>query len=286
MFLRRGKEFAYITAFEILFFSTSILSAQIYNSDKTVNINRVQSLGSAVISGENLYALKQSNKSHSGDGVLFTMHDDGTDYKVLHLLHDTDAAYLSGSVLLQGAKLYGMALYSGESSYEVIYSIDTNGYSFNVLHRFAVTTIENPYGNLTIHGNSLLGMVSDGRNDELKMLFSINTDGTGYKLIRNFNLPDNAPIENSSVLVGNETFYNNVHLNQDNASFPIVISEYHIGSTYIIEIQDVFGRIVYKSKLLSEFNTVDLNDLINGTYTYKILSEDENLLCGGTIIIK
>ena len=87
-------------------------------------------------------------------GTIFSIDTNGTGYKNLLNFNSTNGTYPTGSLILSGGKLYGMARLGGAIGYGCVFSIDTDGNNYKDLLDFNVTNGANPWrSSLTISGN-------------------------------------------------------------------------------------------------------------------------------------
>jgi uncharacterized repeat protein (TIGR03803 family) len=139
--------------------------------------------------GSTLFGVTDEDGS-AGDGTIFSMNTDGSNYQVLHTFTGatTDGANPVAGLTLVGSTLYGTTEEGGSSNYGTVFSINTNGSGFQVLHSFTGNDVDgqNPYSGLTLDGSSLLGTTENGGSGFGGTIYSINTDGSGYQVLHSF----------------------------------------------------------------------------------------------------
>ena len=146
--------------------------------------------GSLVLSGSALYGMT-SYGGASGLGTIFKINKDGTAFVLLHSFAGGSADGKQpgyGSLILNGAALYGMTGEGGGSGLGTIFKINTNGTGYAVLHFFAGGASDgaNPMGSLIAKGTWLYGMTWHGGTNDTGTLFKIGTNGTGFALVHTF----------------------------------------------------------------------------------------------------
>jgi uncharacterized repeat protein (TIGR03803 family) len=127
------------------------------------------------------------------DGVVFSMHADGSDYQVLHTFTGLagDGATPVGNLTLVGSTLFGVTTAGGSGS-GTIFSINTDGTGYQVLHTFSYATADGaePEAGLTLSGTTLYGTTEAGAWIGGGTIYSINVDGSGYTTICSFSPGD------------------------------------------------------------------------------------------------
>lgn len=111
-------------------------------------------------------------------------------YSVLLNFNGTNSpqgASPSGSLIISGKMLYGMANKGGTNNMGCIFHIDTSGNEYKDLLDFNVTNGKNPYGSLTLLGEKLYGMTRLGGASDSGCIFSVDTNGNAYKDLFDFN---------------------------------------------------------------------------------------------------
>ena len=159
--------------------------------------------------GSTLYGTTQYGGS-SGDGTVFSVNKDGTDFAVLHSFDDEMGGPQSGLTLC-GAKLYGTTYGGGANGWGTVFSINLDGSDYQVVYSFSYTTTNGagPVSGLTLMGSTLYGMTQYGGSDNCGTVFSVGVDGTDFSLLHSFSESSNNglhPHRNSLVVHGSTVY--------------------------------------------------------------------------------
>jgi uncharacterized repeat protein (TIGR03803 family) len=139
-----------------------------------------------ILSGGTLYGTTTFAGS-SGNGTLFALNTDGTDFTVLYNFGDSDGAGAYGSLILSGHTLYGTRTAGGSSGSGTVFSVNTNGTGFTILHAFTGEDDgANPGVGLVLLSNVLYGTTSAGGSPYSGTVFAVNTDGTHFTILHSF----------------------------------------------------------------------------------------------------
>ncbi|HTB33055.1 MAG TPA: choice-of-anchor tandem repeat GloVer-containing protein [Bacteroidia bacterium] len=155
--------------------------------------NGYQPTGLLILSGNELFGTTWGGGTGGhGGGVVFSLHTDGSGFKVLYNFKGVNSgngysAYPYGGVILTHNTLFGMAYNGGTSNAGTIYSIDTNGNGYKDIFYFNDTNGAGPVSTLTLSGNKFYGMTGYGGVHQDGVIFSIDTNGYGYKKLFDFN---------------------------------------------------------------------------------------------------
>ncbi len=160
----------------------------------TVNNGMRPYYNSLVYDGTYLYGMTTAGGTISSCqcGVLFKVKPDGTGYVDMHNFGGTyDGANPYGSLILDGAFLYGMTTYGGQYGYGTIFKIKPDGTGYFKLFDFWYNPYGTkngayPYGSLISDGTYLYGMTKTGGANNLGVVFKIKLDGTGYSHLVSF----------------------------------------------------------------------------------------------------
>lgn len=143
-----------------------------------------------ILSGDRLYGTAILGGSF-GNGVLFFIKTDGTEFATLHsfsatvgtLSTNSDGVNPYGNLILSGNTLYGTAPYAGPFGNGTVFALNTDGTGFTTLHSFTMTSSGSPYTNydgisptaaLTLSGNTLYGTAEGGGSFGKGTIFSIS----------------------------------------------------------------------------------------------------------------
>ncbi|HEV2210227.1 MAG TPA: choice-of-anchor tandem repeat GloVer-containing protein [Verrucomicrobiae bacterium] len=109
-----------------------------------------------------------------GDGVLFSVNTDGSNYAILHSFKGLDGWRPVGSLTRVGPVLYGVTAAGGTYGFGTIFGLGTNGMEFTVIHHFSGGTADGagPQGSLAVAGSSLYGMTQSGGPDGAGVIFA------------------------------------------------------------------------------------------------------------------
>lgn len=142
-------------------------------------------VGELVISSNRLYGVTEFGGAN-GEGDVFSMNQDGSDFTVLHFFYGG----LPKSLVLSGDFLYGcdswgiFKLRTDGSGFEVLYSVDSVG--------------------ISILSNTVYGVTAGGNG----AVFAVNTDGTGFRVLNKFTSPRD--VSWSGVVVWGDTIFGTV----------------------------------------------------------------------------
>jgi uncharacterized repeat protein (TIGR03803 family) len=117
-----------------------------------------------VLAGRTLYGTTEYGGSpynppnNYGNGVVFKVNTDGTDYTVLKSFSGSDGANpVTADLRLSGATLYGTTAYGGSSGSGVIFKVNTDGTDYTVLKSFGGSDGMTPFAGLVFAGGTLYG---------------------------------------------------------------------------------------------------------------------------------
>jgi len=115
----------------------------------------------------------------ANEGVLFSIHTDGTAFTLLHTFVGgvTDGANPYGSLMINGTDLYGTTAAGGSSNTGTVFHISTDGSNFSILHSFAGNPDgEKPIDNVIMLNSTLYGMTVFGGTYNEGTIFAIPLD--------------------------------------------------------------------------------------------------------------
>jgi uncharacterized repeat protein (TIGR03803 family) len=155
---------------------TSFKTLYTFAATGTKNTNSTGATPEAglVIAGNTLYGTTHLGGTN-GDGVVFSLHTDGSGYTKLHefahgasngtYFTNADGAHPECTLVLAGSTLYGTTLDGGSNGLGTVFSIDASGSAFanNYIFEFIIDADFlneggiNPYAGLTLSGNVLYG---------------------------------------------------------------------------------------------------------------------------------
>jgi uncharacterized repeat protein (TIGR03803 family) len=142
--------------------------------------------GPLVIANGKIYGTAELGGT-GGNGTVFSMDLDGSQFTVLHPFTNVDGDFPNGLVL-SGDTLYGNTFLGGISNNGTMFSINTNGSNFTVLHSFTRNGAEGdePWMPPVIFNNTIYGASTfDGPNGS-GALFSMSTNGDNITVLHTF----------------------------------------------------------------------------------------------------
>ncbi len=175
----------------------------------STNSDGARSRAGLILSDNILYGTTYEG-GNSGNGTVFAVNTDGTDFTNLHSFTEkwenflgyftnSDGANPLAGLILSGNTLYGTAEYGGTSGNGAVFAINTDGTGFTNLYSFTATNATsglypvytnsdgaNPQAGLVLSGNILYGTTYDGGSSGNGTVFAINTDGTGFTNLYSF----------------------------------------------------------------------------------------------------
>jgi uncharacterized repeat protein (TIGR03803 family) len=142
-----------------------------------------------VLVGTNLYGITSSGGLNEW-GTVFSIHQDGTGFMVLHEFSDDEGGTPLGGLLLHGNKLYGTKESGGLNFDGSVFAINADGSGFTNLYSFTGGNDgAHPWCPLAILGYTLYGTTDDGGANSNGTVFAINIDGTGFTNLHSFTAP-------------------------------------------------------------------------------------------------
>jgi uncharacterized repeat protein (TIGR03803 family) len=173
--------------------------------------------------GNRLYGTATSGGT-SGNGVLFSVNADGTDFATLFNFSGAplNSSYGKhspvGSLTLAGETLYGVTARGGSAEYDGsvngrVYAVNVNG-GGTALYAFPPVTWDGdhlytpygPVGGVVLLGGKLYGVTISGGYDDYGTIFTVNLDGSGYSTLHYFTEDDGANPMAALVSSGNTLY--------------------------------------------------------------------------------
>lgn len=172
--------------------------------------------GTVLVDGGKMYGMA-SSQATVGNGVVFSMDLNGSNYTILHsFAHPrsaTDGANPWGDLLRLGNDLYGMTYYGGANhpttSTGVVFRMGIDGSNFTLLHKFAggATDGAYPYGSLTFENGGLYGMTYLGGVSNDGAIFRMETNGANFSLVHSFARGRDGGLPYGDLLTVGDRFY-------------------------------------------------------------------------------
>ena len=123
----------------------------------------------------------------SGNGVIYRIKPDGSDFEVLHLFDSVNGRYPNyGGLVTDGIRFYGMGTQGGSSNSGILYTINFDGSAFQVLHHFEALSGYSPYGPPYCLGEYLYGLTIHGESTNEGVFYRVRKDGTDYQVLKSF----------------------------------------------------------------------------------------------------
>jgi uncharacterized repeat protein (TIGR03803 family) len=165
--------------------------------------------GSLVLSGSTLYGTTVNGGNSYGDGTVFEIDTNGTNYAILFSLVPWIGENPHGSLTLSGPTLYGTTTSGGSYNSGAVIQINTNGTDCADLYDFGgYPDGASPNGSLVLSGSTLYGTTTYGGSNDYGTVFAINTDGSGYSILHSFSTaPGDGYNPNSSLILSGSTLY-------------------------------------------------------------------------------
>ena len=173
---------------------TNLLTFAPYTGDPFANTNGVFPAGGLILSSNVLYGTCSAGGTN-GQGVIFSIHTDGSQFTDLHTFaalsstytgNNPDGAAPYDTLLLYSNQLYGTAKLGGTAGfgYGTLFRINTDGTSFTNFHNFSDGS-GGPHGGLIVSSNVLYGTTLSGGTD-YGSVFRINPDGSSFTNLHSF----------------------------------------------------------------------------------------------------
>jgi uncharacterized repeat protein (TIGR03803 family) len=140
-----------------------------------------------VLSGNVLYGTAKEGGGF-GEGTVFAVTTDGTDFTNLHSFNGSDGGNPETGLVLSGNTLYGTTFAGGSLTAQkdgTVFAINTDGIGFATLNTFTPATYDSsgdytnaggasPVGNLILSGSTLYGGTELGGTNGIGTVFALN----------------------------------------------------------------------------------------------------------------
>lgn len=258
--------------------------------------------GSLFLDGDSLYGMTNQGGANNL-GTIFKINADGTNYiKLLNFNSTVTGNKPVGSLIFDGAFLYGMN-YFGGNGVGTVFKIKKDGTDFSSLLSFYGNSYGAfPNGTLLYDGNFLYGMVSQGPNSSSGNIFKILPDGTGYTKLLDFNGASNGATPYGSLILEGNFVYGMTNYGGTNdlgTIFKLDISP--VGSkeldnassilypnptnnVFTIQLQNpaqiiitnTLGQIILNEIMSAGKQEVNLNRYEHGIYFVNVIQQNKN----------
>ena len=170
------------------------------------------------LSSNTLYGTSVNGGS-SGDGTVFSINTNGTDFTILHhFTAGSEGSFPSfGGLIVSGNTLYGTS--SGGGATGTVFKVNVDGTGFTNLVTFTnFNPGAEPTGGLALSGNTLYGTTFRGGTANAGQVFSVNTDGSGFTNL--FNFTDNTAGFNpyAGLILSGSTLYGTANAGGEQSS--------------------------------------------------------------------
>jgi len=166
--------------------STKILTT-LYSFEDT---DASKPYGSITLSGSKLYGMSLGGV---GDGVVFSLNTDGTEFTKILDKNSIEAGRYPNSLTVSGTTIYGTMTQGGTHDWGTVFKIETNGTEFQKLVDFVYGIGDEsngavPTGATLVLGDSIIyGITKLGGPNDSGITYSVNTDGTNFTVLFDFN---------------------------------------------------------------------------------------------------
>jgi uncharacterized repeat protein (TIGR03803 family) len=154
-----------------------------------------------VLWGARLYGTAHTG-GPAGNGTVFSLNIDGTDFRVLHNftahgnaspdILNNDGESPQG-LFVSDNKVYGVASENGRKGWGTIFSVNTDGSDFTVVHSFGGPDGGSPRGALVLSHRALFGVPNFGGSRCGGTVFKVNTAGTDFAILHEFTKEPHPP---------------------------------------------------------------------------------------------
>jgi uncharacterized repeat protein (TIGR03803 family) len=176
------------------------------------NSDGVNPRAGLIISGDTLYGTA-SQGGQNGDGTVFALNTDGTDFRVLYTFNDDAIVQISG-LILSGNTLYGTTDGGGIFGPGTVFALQTDGTGFTNIYNFSDLKPGPPFNSdgtyplteMVLAGTTLYGTTGGGGQFGQGIVFSVNTDGTKFTNLHSFTYT-NGGIPNGGLVLSGEKLY-------------------------------------------------------------------------------
>jgi uncharacterized repeat protein (TIGR03803 family) len=153
-----------------------------------------------ILSGVNTLCGTAYNGGTNGNGAVFILNINGSNFAILHTFTayvnytNSDGANPQGGLISLDERLYGTAANGGAGDNGTVFALNTDGTGFTNLYSFTSLSSTyfnnsdgaNPFAGLVLSGNTLYGTTHSGGTNDGGTIFAVNTDGTNFEVLHSF----------------------------------------------------------------------------------------------------
>ncbi len=156
----------------------------LFDFDET-NIGSDNTSISLTIGGSILYGVADKGGA-SGDGIIFKINNNGTEFHQIYEFEGTDGSNPYGKMIMINTNLIGTTVFGGVNNKGTIFKFNINTGILTKIHEFSSAGVPWPAGGLLLYNSTLYGMTTNGGSNLVGALYKINYDGSGYEVLHNF----------------------------------------------------------------------------------------------------
>ena len=140
-----------------------------------------------------------------GNGVIYSLSLDGTDFKLEHKFEHNDGVGPEGPLVEVSGKLWGVATIGGLSNDGTVFSYDPTTESLEVVQAFNEENGDRPFNSLTFSNDLIWGTTYEGGVNNLGVIFQVDPTDNTFQLVKEFSseggsLPSQPLIEKNGKL--------------------------------------------------------------------------------------
>jgi uncharacterized repeat protein (TIGR03803 family) len=159
--------------------------------------------GAVILSGKTLYGTAYYGGS-SGNGLVFSVNIDGTNFTTVHDFNGGDGANPSADLIISGNTLYGTAFSGGSRGGGTVFKVNTDGSGFTNLYSFTGSSDGSVPRGLILAGSIFYGATGGGGAFNFGTIFKINIDGMDFTNLAD--IPTSEGGCNGLILLGNTLY--------------------------------------------------------------------------------
>jgi uncharacterized repeat protein (TIGR03803 family) len=264
---------------------------------------------------DKLYGMTENGGSN-GWGCIYSIDTNGSNFNVLFNFNGNDGSLPQCPLIISGGNIYGTTLTGGNFYNGNVITIDTSGSNYKVLLYFNDTNGKYPYGPLSLSGNRLYGTTESGGINDTGRIYSIDINGNNYRDMYDFKGIEGAEPASGLILSGGFLYGNaqtggdsgyGVIFKIDTGSFAgvaelrtkseeIIVYPNPASTSFTISLpqaekanfelyNELEQRVITNYELKITASTINVSNLPEGMYFYRVVKEDGNTEGTGKIII-